>query len=117
MRTKVKVASPELALTRLVEALGQELIDAPEEEIVEAAKDLGMHLQMRGSAAFAGLKFPASWHLSDFFDLEASRRLQIAAERSAAERSAGAIQTKPRRKVGRTRAAEFLTQIKGPADK
>jgi formamidopyrimidine-DNA glycosylase len=112
MRTKVKAASPELALTRLVEALGQELIDAPEEEILEAAKELGMHLQMRGSAAFAGLKFPASWHLCDFFDLEASKRLQIAAERSA-----GAIQTKPKRKVGRTRAVEFLAQIKNPADK
>jgi DNA-directed RNA polymerase delta subunit len=71
MRTKVKVALPEVVLTRILEAFGQELIDASDEEIMEAAKDLGMDLLMKGSGAFAGLTFPAKWQLSDFFDVEA----------------------------------------------
>jgi hypothetical protein len=71
MRTKVKLALPEAALTRILEAFGQELIDAPDEEIIEAARGLGMDPHMKGSGAFAGLTFPAKWQLSDFFDAEA----------------------------------------------
>jgi len=70
MRTKVKAASPEVKLTRILEALERELIDASDEEIMEAAKDLGMNPMMRGSAAFAGLIFPANPQLSDFYEFE-----------------------------------------------
>jgi hypothetical protein len=70
MRTKVKAASSVVKLTRILEALERELIDASDEEIMEAAKDLGMNPRMRGSAAFAGLIFPANPQLSDFFEVE-----------------------------------------------
>ena len=40
---------------RLLAALERELIDATDEEILEAAKDLGMNPQMKGSAAFFGI--------------------------------------------------------------
>jgi hypothetical protein len=97
MRTKVKVASPGVVLTRVLEAFGQELIDAPDEEILEAAKDLGMDLQ-KGSAAFAGLTFPAKWQPADFFDMEAIQQ-QMALE--AAARVTNASTTAPERKTRR----------------
>jgi hypothetical protein len=65
-----------MALARILEALGQELIDASDEEILEAARDLGIDPTMKGSAAFAGLKFPATPRLSDFFELDVGRRLR-----------------------------------------
>lgn len=76
MRTKVKATPPELALTRILEALGEDLIDASDEEILAAATDLGMKPMMKGSAAFSGLKFSSAARLSDYFDLEV--RTQIA---------------------------------------
>lgn len=75
MRTKVNVALPEAVLTRILEAFGQELIDASDEEIIEAAKDLGMDPHMKGSAAFLGLTFPTRMNVSDVFDLEAIKDL------------------------------------------
>jgi hypothetical protein len=74
MRSKVKVASPEVALARVLEGFAQELIDATDHELIEAANDLGMNLQMKESAAYAGLIFPARWEPSDFFDVEAINR-------------------------------------------
>ncbi len=40
---------------RLLAALERELIEATDEEILEAAKDLGMNPEMKGSAAFFGI--------------------------------------------------------------
>ncbi|MGH8201173.1 MAG: hypothetical protein ACREVO_12570 [Steroidobacteraceae bacterium] len=40
---------------RLLAALEQELIAATDEEILEAASDLGMNPAMKGSAAFFGV--------------------------------------------------------------
>jgi hypothetical protein len=74
MRTKVKAALPEVALTRILDALGQELIDASDQEIMEAAMDLGMDLHMQGSSAFLGLTFPARPDVAEFFDLEAIKQ-------------------------------------------
>ena len=112
MRTKLKLTRPEVALTRILEALGQELLDASEEEIMAAAKDLGMDPTMRGSAAFAGLKYPATPQLSDFFDLDACRKLQ-----NATSLVTGASKTVPKRKVRRPRRAEFSTEGKDTGDK
>ena len=70
VRTKVTASSPESSLIRLLAALEQELIDASDEEIVQAAKDLGMDPLMKGSAVFAGLIYPATPQRSDFFDLD-----------------------------------------------
>lgn len=59
MRTKMTQTFPETALERILEALERELIIATDEEILEAAGDLGMKPGMKGSAAFLGLRYPA----------------------------------------------------------
>ena len=114
MRTKVKVALPEVVLTRILEAFGQELIDASDEEIMEAAKDLGMDPQMKGSGAFAGLTFPARWQLSDFFDLEATNQYFA---RAAAGRLTKASSTDPERETQRSKQSEISTDRKNFREK
>jgi len=111
MRTKVMAASPEMALTRILDALGQELIDASDEEVMEAAKALGMDPTMRGSAAFAGLKYPAKAGLSDFFALEACRQLQLAGQRPPTQ-----ADPEPKRKARRSRRDAIPAPRKRPAD-
>jgi hypothetical protein len=76
MRTKITATPPELTLTRILEALGEELVDASDEEILAAATELGMKPMTQGSAAFIGLKYPSIPRASDFFDLYV--RAQIA---------------------------------------
>ena len=83
MRTKLNVSEPEMALNRILDALERELIDASDEEILEAAKDLGMNPLMKGSAAFLGLH---ALSFAEFFESEAlrevlarARTMQIAA--------------------------------------
>jgi hypothetical protein len=61
-------------LDRLLEGLERELIDVPDEEIVEAAESLGMNLNAKGSAAFFGLRGPAKPELSDFFGFDFDAR-------------------------------------------
>jgi hypothetical protein len=112
MRTKVKVAPPEVALTRVLEGLGQELIDASDEEITAAAQGLGMDLRMKGSAAFAGLKYPAKPQLSDFFEFEACRRLQVETERAT-----DSIRAKSTRKSRLPKPFEAAKASKDPVDK
>jgi hypothetical protein len=70
MRTSLTLADATAALTRLLEAFEQELIESSDEEIMQAAKDLGMNPQMKGSAAFAGLKYRTRLRLADFYDLD-----------------------------------------------
>jgi hypothetical protein len=77
MRTKVKATPPALALTRILEALGEELIGAADEEILAAATDLGMKPMTKGSAAFFGLKSPARAQLSDYFDLKVRAQIVL----------------------------------------
>jgi hypothetical protein len=72
MRTKLSVFEPETALNRILDALERELIDASDEEILEAAKDLGMNPLMKGSAAFLGLQ---TLSFAEFFDSEALRNV------------------------------------------
>jgi hypothetical protein len=93
MRTKVKVLSSEVVLDRLLEALGQELIDASDEEIIEAARSLGMDPKTRGSAAFAGLRYPSKPQFSDFFDLETCTKLRVVAERKPHQARRAALST------------------------
>jgi hypothetical protein len=86
MRTKVKQtsASPEAKLTRLLEALEQEVIDASDEEILAAAIELGMNPKMKGSALFAGLRYPTRPQLADFFDLGVGANASIEAQQTPA---------------------------------
>jgi hypothetical protein len=47
---------PDIGLERLIRGLEQELLEAPDEEFVAGARELGMNPQMKGSAAFVGVK-------------------------------------------------------------
>ncbi len=47
---------PDVGLERLIQGLEQELLAAPDEEFEAGARDLGMKPDMKGSAAFAGVK-------------------------------------------------------------
>jgi len=55
---------PELELERILIALERDVMHAPDEEILTAARELGMNPSMKGSAAFFGvtrLVRPQSW--------------------------------------------------------
>jgi hypothetical protein len=51
-----KPPRPEQVLERILEALEVGLITARDDEIMDAAKDLGMNPAMKGSAAFAEIR-------------------------------------------------------------
>jgi hypothetical protein len=68
MPAKVTQLFPETALERILEALERELVEATDEEILAAAHDLGMKPEMKGSAAFLGLRYPAARRREEFFD-------------------------------------------------
>jgi len=68
MQTKVTQLFPETALERVLEALERELLEATDAEILEAARDLGMKPEMKGSAAFLGLRYPSGPRREEFFD-------------------------------------------------
>ncbi|MGA2563096.1 MAG: hypothetical protein ABSF96_05990 [Steroidobacteraceae bacterium] len=51
----MKSTPPELALERILIALERDVIDATEEELMTAARELGMNPSMKGSAAFFGV--------------------------------------------------------------
>lgn len=71
MRTRVMHAFPETALERILDALERELVAASDADVLEAADDLGMKPQMKGSAAFLGLRYPSALHRAeDFFDAQ-----------------------------------------------
>lgn len=76
MRTKVKAVAREVTLARMLVALEQELIDATDIEIKEAAQDLGMNLDMKGSAAFSGLRYPAKFRFDEHFGQGSLERLK-----------------------------------------
>jgi len=67
MRRSLKRIPPELRLERLLEALGGELLEASDQEILEAARDLGMNPEMKGSAAFLGIRHSAGRGIAEFF--------------------------------------------------
>src|SRR5579864_5339360 len=55
----MKKTPPELALSRLLQAFETELIEAGDDEIAAALKDLGMRAGMKGSAALFDLRSAA----------------------------------------------------------
>ena len=69
MRKHMIATRPEAVLTRVLCALEQELVEATDEEIEQAAADLGMNVRMKGSAAFFGVhSYPK--RIEDIFDVE-----------------------------------------------
>lgn len=107
MRVPLK-PQPSQVLERVLDALGRELIEATDEELVEAAASLGMNPLMNGSAAFAGLKYAAMPRLADFFNvagpLPAARERPEAAVPASVNTNGRKSQAMPRRK--RRNAAE-----------
>ena len=77
MCTKLTPSAPAAALGRILDQLDRELIEASDEDIMEAARDLGMNPMMKGSAAFFGLRVPAQAQFADFFDSEALRSMLL----------------------------------------
>ena len=54
----------DLTLERLLAALERDLIDAPDDEVLAAAKELGMDPTMKGSSAFSGVTILVRWGLA-----------------------------------------------------
>jgi hypothetical protein len=69
MHTKMSRAERVSALERILDALAEDLVESTDEELLQAARDLGMDPTMRGSAAFIGIKSPTAWQLSQFFEI------------------------------------------------
>jgi hypothetical protein len=111
MHTKLTITPPEAALAQVLDALECELIDATDEEILEAAKDLGMNPMMKGSAAFFGVQYSQAMQWADFFE---SEELQIALLRSVNLRAV--TEAEPKRKPRRLKR-EGPSERKNPADK
>ena len=111
MRTKLTPATSAAALGRMLDQLDRELIEASDEDILEAARDLGMNPMMKGSAAFIGLRVPAMAQFADFFDSDALKNvLSIrAAQQSLApesERQRKARRLKPEKSMERKDSAD-----------
>lgn len=105
MRTKLAPLREARGFERVLEAVAQELIACTDGELLEACKDLGMDPTMRGSAAFIGLKYPATPRLADFFEPPRFPPPRDKVERSstAAPRSRTSLpaRKKRRNRVGR----------------
>jgi hypothetical protein len=109
MRTKLTLTTPAAALGRILDQLDRELIEASDEDILEAARDLGMNPMMKGSAAFLGLTF---LRFAEFFDSDALKSLL--AERAAL--NSVAPQSESKRKVARAKPVKSIER-KDSADK
>ena len=101
MRTKLTMAHPETALERLLDALASELTDVSDEEILAAAKELGMNPMMKGSAAFLGLRIPPVADFTEWSEFFGSDEIKSALARlslqSGGEIAALEFKPKPRR--------------------
>lgn len=113
MRTRMMHAFPETALERVLDALERELVEASDTDILEAADDLGMKPQMKGSAAFIGLRYSSALpRAEDFFDakwmlqlLDDPRRVWLAsAALSGKPEEPPAARAAPRARPARKRA-------------
>ena len=104
MRTELKNTFPETTLERILDALELDLVAAGDADVLEAAEELGMKPQMKGSAAFLGLRYSSAMpRAEDFFDarwlqqlLNDPRRIRLASE---------ALTRKPTSRPTATRAA------------
>jgi hypothetical protein len=47
---------PDIGLEKMIHGLERELLEAADEEFMAGARDLGMKPEMKGSAAFLGVK-------------------------------------------------------------
>jgi len=73
MPGQVTVTTNEQRLDRVLSALERELLGASDEEIREAAVELGIDPDMKGSIAWVGVFFAAKIKPEEVFDLDALR--------------------------------------------
>jgi len=109
MRTKLTLSTPAAALGRILDQLDRELIEASDEDILDAARDLGMNPMMKGSAAFLGLQF---FSFAEFFDGDALKNLL----QDGAALKAAAPQMASKRTARRPKSKRSIEQ-KDPAVK
>jgi hypothetical protein len=79
---------PDIGIERLIHGLEQELLEAADEEFMAGARDLGMNPDMKGSAAFLGVKDLSPQLLSALrraYEERRQRQAAAAAEPSADE--------------------------------
>ena len=81
---------PELGLERLLAALGQDLLDASNEEILAVANELGQKPGMKGSMALLGVTF--TWRLKD----QAKGSAQQSEEASSGPGATGRSRRRPK---------------------
>jgi hypothetical protein len=122
MHAKLKRSAGVAGLERLIAALALELAEATDEEVLQACADLGMKPEMRGSAAFIGLKgvSVSDWRrMEGFFDLELLQQLQLthAQRRAALERRPDAKAKRPRRRRSSATAAARPGKDDGAGEK
>ena len=103
MRTKLTITEPQAALDRVLDALAHELIEVSEDEILAAAKELGMNPMMKGSAAFLGLRIPPIADPADWAEFFSSEHLGSALATLSFKDSATAAQLEPKAKVRRSK--------------
>ena len=89
MRKHLAVSTPEATLGRVLDAFEEELLQASDEEILEAARDLGMNPMMKGSAAFLGLHTPDPAKITDFFDPATASAIRAELKRLTFAKPAG----------------------------
>ncbi len=70
---------PDWGLEKVIHGLERELLEASDEEFMAGARDLGMNPEMKGSAAFIGVK-------------DMSPQLLAALRRAYAQRMSGGIE-------------------------
>ena len=76
MRPKLMPIRQDITLERLLAGLAAELAEASDEDIVQAAEDLGMNVKMKGSAAFLGV-YGLPRRVEDFFEADDPGRTYI----------------------------------------
>jgi hypothetical protein len=74
MPRQVNPPTNERRLQRVLAAIEHELLQASDEEVRQAAGDLGIDPDLKGSVAWLGIFFPAKLRLEEVFDMEGLRR-------------------------------------------
>lgn len=74
MPRQVTLPTNERRLQRVLAELERELLQTSDEEVLQAAGDLGIDPDMKGSIAWLGIHFSAKPRLDEVFDIDAFRK-------------------------------------------
>lgn len=73
MPRRLTATSHDQRLDRVLCALEREILEATDEEVRQAAADLGIDPDMKGSIAWVGVFLAAKWRPEEIFDVDALR--------------------------------------------